>query len=206
LIQAQASAILGTYGAGSAPPFVNAGTVQNQGVEVDLNYELEPFDDFNLRLNYNITYLQNEVTNLPSGTDFIPGVGFSVGGNTATRFEEGFPIGYFIGFETDGVWQTAEEIASSSVQQPGAQPGDLKFVDQNGDGVISFGDDSDRTMIGSPNPDFIMGLNINANYKGFDLTASITSVIGNEIIRNYERQQPYANQLAYIQISALLIH
>jgi len=197
LIQAQASGILGTYGAGSAPPFVNAGTVRNQGVEFDFNYQLKPSDDFTLNFNYNFTYLKNEVTSLPAGTDFIPGVGFSVGGNTATRFEEGFPIGYFIGLETDGVWQTAEEIASSSVVQPDAQPGDLKFVDQNGDGVISFGDDSDRTMIGSPNPDFIMGLNINANYKGFDLTASITSVIGNEIIRNYERQQPYANQLAY---------
>ncbi|HET8859198.1 TonB-dependent receptor [Marivirga sp.] len=197
LIQAQASAILGTYGPGSAPPFVNAGTVQNRGVELDFNYEFRPTDDFSLNVNYNFTYLQNEVTELPAGTDFLPGVGFGVGGNTATRFEAGFPVGYFIGFETDGIWQTAEEIASSPVVQPEAQPGDLKFVDQNGDGVISFGDNSDRTMLGSPNPDFIMGLNLNARFKGFDLTANITSVIGNEIIRNYERQQPYANQLAY---------
>ncbi|WMN10872.1 TonB-dependent receptor [Marivirga salinae] len=197
LIQAQASAILGTYGAGSFPPFVNAGTVQNKGVELDFNYELRPSDDFSLNINYNFTYLQNEVTSLPAGTDFIPGVGFSVGGNTATRFEAGYPVGYFIGLETDGIWQTEEEIASSSVVQPDAQPGDLRYVDQNGDGVISFGDDTDRTIIGSPNPDFIMGLNLNAKYKGFDLTANITSLIGNEIIRNYERQQPYANQLAY---------
>jgi TonB-linked SusC/RagA family outer membrane protein len=191
------SATVGTGGAGTEPSFKNAGEVVNKGFELDLDYAFKPSKDFSFSVNYNFTYLQNEVTKVPGGVDFVPGTGFSVGGNVVTRLEQGFPIGYFIGYETDGIWQTAEEIASSPISQPGAQPGDFKYVDQNGDNEISFGDNSDRTMIGSPIPDFTMGLNVNANYKGIDLTANVTAVVGNEIIRNYERQQPYANQLAY---------
>jgi TonB-dependent starch-binding outer membrane protein SusC len=148
-------------------------------------------------MDYNVTFLHNEVTKVPDGFDFIPGAGFSVGGNVATRFQKGFPIGYFIGYQTDGIFQTAEEIASSPVVQQGAQPGDLRFVDQNGDGQINFGDDSDRTFVGSPIPDVIMGFNFGLDFKGFDLSANIFAALGQEIIRNYERQQPFANQLAY---------
>jgi TonB-linked SusC/RagA family outer membrane protein len=191
------SSTLGTGGAGTQNPIKNAGEVVNNGFELDLDYAFKPSKDLSFSVNYNFTYLQNEVTEVPPSVPFVPGAGFSVGGNVVTRLEQGFPIGYFIGYETDGIWQTAEEIASSPIAQPGAQPGDFKYVDQNGDNEISFGDNSDRTMIGSPIPDFTMGLNVNANYKGIDLTANVTAVVGNEIIRNYERQQPYANQLAY---------
>ena len=76
--------------------------------------------------------------------------------------------------------------------------GDLKFVDQNGDGVINFNDESDKVEIGSPIPDFTFGLNLNTRYMGFDFSANLYSAIGQEIIRNYERQQPYANQLNYV--------
>ena len=74
----------------------------------------------------------------------------------------------------------------------------LFFVDQNGDGVISFGDNDDKTYLGSPIPDFVMGFNFNLKFKGVDMSANIYSAIGQEIIRNYERQQPYANQLDYV--------
>lgn len=197
LFQPPASALIGTGGAGSAPPLINGGEVRNTGIELDLDYGIKTQSGFSLNLNYNVTYLKNEVTKIPDGIDFIPGTGFSVGGNTITRFQQGYPIGYYIGYETDGIWQSAEEIAASPVSQEGAQPGDFKFVDQNGDNVISFGDDSDRTMLGSSIPDFVMGFNVNAGYKGFDLLANVSATIGNELVRNYERQQPYANQLAY---------
>ncbi len=197
LFQPDVSAILGTYGAGSSPPIINGGNVKNTGVELDLGYTVRGNNGLTFSANYNITYLKNEVTKVPEGFNFIPGAGFSVGGAVATRFEKGYPIGYFIGYETDGIFQTAEEIASSDVVQPGAQPGDLRFVDQNGDGRITFGDDADRTMIGSPLPDFTMGLNLNAGYMGFDLSANMYAALGQEIIRNYERQQPYANMLSY---------
>ncbi|WP_439483136.1 SusC/RagA family TonB-linked outer membrane protein [Cyclobacterium plantarum] len=197
LFQPDVSALLGAYGPGGAPPVINAGDVLNRGVELELGYATNRQSGVNFTADYNVTFLKNEVTAVPQGFEFIPGAGFSVGGNVASRFQEGFPIGYFIGYQTDGIFQTQEEIISSPVVQPGAQPGDLRFVDQNGDGVISFGDDTDRTQIGSPIPDMVMGFNLTADFKGFDIGANVYAALGQEIIRNYERQQPFANQLSY---------
>ena len=142
--------------------------------------------------------IKNKVTSVPDGVDYLPGAYFGVGGTVATRFEEGFPIGYFHGYQTNGIFQSQEEIDASPVVQEGAKPGDLIFVDQNGDGMISFSDDSDKTMIGSAIPDFTMGLALNMRYKGFDLSTNIYATYGQEIIRNFERNQPYANQMAYM--------
>lgn len=136
--------------------------------------------------------------NTPEGIDYLPGAYFSVGGSVATRFEEGFPIGYFHGFQTNGIFQTQQQIDDSPVFQEGAQPGDLIFVDKNGDGEINFNDDSDKTQLGSPIPDFTMGLALTLKYKGFDFSANLYAALGQEIIRNFERQQPYANQLDYV--------
>lgn len=191
------SAVLGSYAAGGAPPVINGGDVENKGLELEFDYATNTASGWGISVGYNLTYLQNEVTQVPEGFDFIPGAAFSVGGNVATRFEEGYPIGYFFGYETDGIFQTAEEIANNPVNQPGAQPGDFRFVDQNGDGEINFGDNSDRTEIGSPIPDVTMGLNFKVDYKGIDLSANVYATLGQEIIRNYERFQPYANQMAY---------
>lgn len=196
LFQPEVSALLGSYGAGGIPPIINAGDVRNQGIELDLGYSVTSSNDVSFTVNYNLTYLKNEVTRVPDGFDFLPGANFGIGGGTATRFEKGFPIGYFIGHETNGIYQTAEEVAAGNAQE-GARPGDLRFVDQNGDGVISFGNDDDRVMLGSPIPDVVMGLNFSLNVKGFDLSATVYAALGQEIIRNYERQQPFANQLAY---------
>lgn len=197
LFQPDVSAVIGSYGPGSFPPVINGGDVRNRGLEFELEYFKRSKSGLNITVGYNLTYLQNEVTGVPAGFDFIPGAPFSVGGAVATRFQEGFPIGYFFGYQTAGIFQSAEEIASHPVNQPGAQPGDLIFVDQDGDGNISFSDNSDKTMIGSPIPDFTMGLNLRFEYKGFDLSANIYAALGQEIIRNYERQQPFANMLAY---------
>lgn len=197
LFQPDVSGVLGTYGPGGFPPFVNAGDVQNAGVELEFGYSTNPTKPFVFSTNFNTTYIKNKVLRVPDGVEFLPGASFGVGGNVATRFEEGFPIGYFIGFETDGIFQSQQEIDDAAVVQDGAKPGDLRYVDQNGDGKINFSDDSDRKMIGSPIPDFTFGLTLNARYKGFDLSANLYAAVGQEIIRNYERQQPYANQLDY---------
>ena len=197
LFQPDVSAILGSYGPGGSPPVINAGDVKNSGLELELSYGTSNTTGANFRFGYNVTFVKNEVTSVPEGFEFIPGAGFSVGGNIATRFEKGYPIGYFIGYQTDGIFQTQEEINSSPVVQPGAQPGDFRFVDQNGDGAINFGDDSDRSMIGSPIPKVVMGFNMNVDFKGFDLGANIYAALGQDIIRNYERQQTFANQLSY---------
>ena len=100
--------------------------------------------------------------------------------------------------ETDGIFQSQEEIDNANVVQAGAKVGDIRYKDQNGDGVISFNDDSDRTDLGSAIPDFTFGFNVGAEYKNFDFSMNVFSAVGQQIIRNYERQQPYANQLDYV--------
>jgi TonB-linked SusC/RagA family outer membrane protein len=198
LFQPDVTAILGSYGPGGYPPIINAGNVSNKGLEFELAYHLKKVKDFSADVNFNVTTLTNKVTKVPTGIDYIPGAAFSVGGDVATRFQEGYEIGYFFGYETAGVYQTQDEIDNATVVQDGAKPGDLIFVDQNGDGVINFNDDSDKTKLGSPIPDFTFGFSLNMKYKGFDVSAMIYSAIGQEIIRNFERQQPYANQLGYV--------
>jgi TonB-dependent starch-binding outer membrane protein SusC len=198
LFQPDVSAVLGSYGAGSTPPVINAGDVSNKGFEFELAYSTDRNKKLVFNTNFNVTTLSNKVVRTPDGVDFLPGAGFGVGGNIATRFEAGYPIGYFHGYETAGVFQTQAEIDASPVTQAGAKPGDLIFVDQNGDNVINFSDDSDKTMIGSPIPAATFGLTLGLSYKGFDFSANVFAAVGQEIIRNFERQQPYANQLNYV--------
>ncbi len=198
LFQPEVSALLGSYGPGGYPPIINAGDVSNKGFELELRYTTDPSEKFVTSFGYNFTTVANRVTGVPEGVDFLPGASFSVGGSVATRFEEGYEIGYFHGYQTAGIFQTQQEIDNHSVVQQGAEPGDFIFVDQNGDGTINFSDDSDKTFLGSPIPDFTMGFNLNMTYFNFDLSANIYSAIGHEIIRNFERQQPYANQLDYV--------
>lgn len=197
LFVADVSGVLGAYGAGGSPPVINAGDVRNSGFEFAINYKETIAKDLSISVGYNITTINNEVTRLPQGVDFIPAGAFGVGGGTATRMQVGYPIGYFFGYQTQGVYQSAEEVSERGVTQTFAQPGDLRFADRNGDGVVNFGNDSDRIMIGSPIPDMIMGLNFEVKFKGFDLSTLLFASVGNEILRNYERQLPLSNQLAY---------
>jgi TonB-linked SusC/RagA family outer membrane protein len=197
LFQPDVSAIIGAYGAGGSPPWINGGDVKNSGFEFLINYKDQIGEDFQFNIGYNLTTIRNRVTSMPSGKEFIESGSFGVGGSITSRMQTGFPLGYFYGFKTDGVYQTAEEVASRGVTQNGAQPGDLRFVDKDNSGSINFGDNSDKMMIGSPIPDVVMGLNLGFNFKGFDFSTTFYSSIGNDILRNYERQQPMANMLSY---------
>lgn len=198
LFQPDVSAILGSYGPGGYPPIINAGDVSNKGIELELGYAFETQTGFDFNSTFNITRVLNKVESVPEGVDYLPGASFGVGGSVATRFEEGFEIGYFHGYQMAGIFQTQEEIDNHPVYQEGAQPGDIIFVDQNGDGVINFNDDSDKTYLGSPIPDLTIGFSISMEYKNFDLSALLFASIGQEIIRNFERNQPFANQLDYV--------
>lgn len=198
LFQPDVSALLGSYGPGGYPPIINAGDVSNKGWEFELAYQSDRKNILQTNLNFNLTTINNKVVSVPEGIQYIPGAAFSVGGDVATRFQEGYEIGYFFGYQTAGVYQTQEEIDNAAVVQEGAQPGDLIFVDQNGDGKINFSDDSDKTYLGSAIPDLTMGFAFNFKLHGFDLSGNVYAALGQEIIRNYERQQPYANQLAYV--------
>ncbi|WP_037322125.1 TonB-dependent receptor [Salegentibacter sp. Hel_I_6] len=190
------SGIFGGGAPGSGAPTINAGTTRNEGLEFAINYKESIGDDFSYGIGYNATFLRNEVTEV-NGTEFLPGGQFGVGQPQPSRFQAGFPIGYFFGYETDGIFQTQAEVDAHPSQEAlgaAAAPGDLRFVDTNGDGVI---DVNDRTNIGDPIPTATMGFNINFNYKNFDFTAYTYASLGNDMVRNYERNQPNVNRHAY---------
>ena len=193
LLVPQVSGILGAAAPGSRPPIVNAGSVENKGFEFQIAYREDISDDFRFNISYNMTYLQNEVTFVSSDNGFVTGGSFGVGQEPPSRMEVGQPIGYFYGLKTDGVFQNEAEVASHATQT-NASPGDLRYVDTNNDGQI---DEDDRTYIGDPIAPWTMGLNLGMNYKRWDFGMYFFSSIGNEIVRNYERNQPLTNRSAY---------
>jgi hypothetical protein len=125
-----------------------------------------------------------------------------VGENLLTsRMEAGMPIGYFYGYKTNGIYQNQEEIDALDDASPNgtfhkdAGPGDLKFVDTNGDGKITA---DDKTYIGDPIADMTMGLNLGFNYKNIDFSASAFASLGNDMVRDYERKNLYSNKGTYV--------
>jgi TonB-dependent starch-binding outer membrane protein SusC len=197
LFQPDVSGIVGAYGPGGSPPFVNAGDVRNKGFEFHIGYTTDIGNDLKINIGYNLTTIRNEVTALPPGVEFYEYGQFGVGGSNATRMQVGQPLGAFYGYKTQGVYQNATEISERGVTQTGAQPGDLIFADLSKDGNISFSNDTDKTFLGSPIPDMTMGFTLGVNFKGFDFSTMLYASLGNEILRNYERQQPLANTLDY---------
>lgn len=192
------SGIFGTAAPGAAPPTANAGTVRNSGFEFSAGYRGMVGKDFSYQVNYNLTLLNNEVLEVNNGTGFVEGGSFGVGQPLPARMEVGLPIGYFYGYQTDGIFQSQAEVDAHPSQialGAEAQPGDIRYVDTNKDGAISS---ADRTNIGSPIPASIMGLNLTLKYKNFDFTAYAFASLGNEIVRNYERTQPNVNRMSYV--------
>lgn len=191
------SGILGTYGPGGQNPVANAGTVRNSGFELGINFKEKIGEEFNINVNYNVTFIKNEVLKVDNGTGFIDGGQFGLN-QTATRMEAGQPIGSFFGYQTDGLFQNQAEVdmhPSQIALGANAQPGDIRFVDVNGDGVI---DANDRTYIGDPIPDATMGLNLQLEYKGFDFVAYAFASLGNDMVRNYERNLTDVNRHSYM--------
>lgn len=190
LIIPQVSGILGIAAPGSSAPIVNAGTVDNSGFEFQIAYNKYVSEDFKYNVSYNFATLKNEVIFVSSDNGFVPGGSFGVGQDPPARMEVGRPIGYFYGLRTDGIFQNQAEIDVHAAQV-NAAPGDFRFVDINEDGKI---DSDDRTYLGDPIPDLTMGLNIGFNYKKFDFTGYVFASIGNDIVRNYERNQKLTNK------------
>lgn len=178
---------------GTAPiPTANIGTTKSSGVDLILTYNENVSRD--LRLNTAITFTtsKNMVTATnDDGTARIIGGGYFNGqSNNVTVFEKGFTPGYFYGYRTNGLFQSYDDI-SKAPTQTGAQPGDIRFVDVNGDGRISA---DDQTMIGNPFPDFTAGWNLNVSYKNLDFTAFTYASVGNDIYRAYERNANFTNK------------
>lgn len=163
-------------------PWVNAGSVNNRGFEVTVEYNGKVNSDFSYSISANMSTNRNRVKKL-GGTN-IPGTEVHQGGITYTMIEPGQPIGYYLGLKTDGIFQTQSEIDSyvgknGKPIMPDAEPGDLKFVDVNGDGVV---DADDRVKIGNPHPSVTYGFTLAANYKGFDISAFFQGVAGNDVL------------------------
>ncbi|MDT0553430.1 SusC/RagA family TonB-linked outer membrane protein [Urechidicola vernalis] len=192
------SGIVGVNGPGGASPTINAGVVRNSGFEFAVTYKDDFSDDFSLNTSFNITTLDNEVLEVNNSTGFLEGGSFGVGQPAPSRMEVGYPIGYFYGYKTYGIFQNEAELFQHPSQLSlGAEaaPGDLRYVDLNEDGVI---DANDRTYLGDPIPDVTMGFNISLNYKDLDFVSYVFASVGNEMVRNYERALSDVNRLNYV--------
>ncbi|MCD9575796.1 SusC/RagA family TonB-linked outer membrane protein [Flavobacterium soyae] len=192
------SGINGTGAPGASAPTLNAGSVRNKGFEFAIDYKDKFSDAFSFSVGYNVTFLKNEVLEVNNGTGFIEGGAFGVGQPAPSRMEIGKPLGYFYGYKTDGIFQNQAEVDAHPSQLAlgaNAAPGDLRFVDVNGDGVI---DTKDKTNIGDPIPDATMGFNLQLNYKNLDFAVYTFASVGNDMVRNYERTLSDANRLNYV--------
>lgn len=178
--------------AGAEAPWINGGSVVNTGVELVISYNNRVNDDFSYNFNVNGAYNKNEVGSIPTGDGIIHGPTNQLWDNSLEFFraQDGYPLGYFWGYKTAGVFQTQEEInnyvdADGNQIQPTAQPGDLIFVDTDGVNGIT---ENDKVEIGDPNPDFTYGFSFGANYKAWDFSLQANGVAGNQIVQSYRNQ------------------
>ncbi len=179
-----------------APPFVsgtyesvsfNTGTLQNRGIDLGSNAKVLSTKSINWTAGAVLSAYKNKVISLGLSAPLDGGFARITGGSLRTT--QGLPANYFYGFVTEGIFQSYEEIANHAVQTPGTDPttstapGDIKFKDLNGDGVIN---DQDRTNIGNANPNFTYGLTNTVTYKNLELTVFLQGSAGNKVL-NFTR-------------------
>lgn len=164
---------------------INGGSIRNWGEEFSATWNERLSNDLSVNIGGNITFLKNKVLSLSE--DLPTGVlqrAFFNNGSAISRTEAGMPIGYFYGYVVEGIFQTYADVLKSPVQSAVGSygPGDFKFKDVNGDGVITA---DDRTMIGNPTPKFTYGASVNVNYKNISLAVDMGGVYGNQIFRTW---------------------
>ncbi|MBR8533987.1 TonB-dependent receptor [Carboxylicivirga sediminis] len=180
------------YAGYDGSPYVNAGNVENKGFEIDLGYRGKIGSDLKFALNVNASHVKNEVTDLGGGQPIYGGSVSLVG--SVTRTMEGLPIGSFYGYEVEGVFQTDEEVANSPQSADPIGAGDFRFKDQwtdkDNDGVLEEPDGvidaNDRTMIGNPIPDLFYGINLDLEYKNWDMSVFFQGIQGNDIFNGFK--------------------
>ena len=191
--------ILSVYGLNA--PYVNGGDVENKGIEIGLNWNDHIGNDFTYGVNFNLAYNKNEVTKINNGEGIIHGPGSVLiqGSDEVFRAQVGEPIGFFYGMKTAGVFQNQEEINAwkakytDNIHGGNPQPGDLIFVDTDGNNIIDL---NDRCNIGDPHPDFTAGMSINLGYKGFDFSATAAGAFGHQILRSTNNDSNMADNLS----------
>lgn len=181
----------------------NVGSVKNNGFEFSVDYR-DNSHDFKYGINVNLTTVKNKIERLSPGKDAVANLqslDFPTTGNTSwavfSMSKVGGSIGEFYGFQTDGIIQNQAEIDALNANArrlnqddnvwyiaSGTAPGDRKFIDQNGDGVIT---DADRVSLGSPLPKFYGGINFSGEYKGFDFNLFFNYSVGNKILNFVKR-------------------
>ena len=182
---------------GTGAPYVNGGDIRNSGYEILLSWNDNIGSDFSYGLSTTFTHNKNIVTRLANSEGIIHGGSNAIAQNTAElyRIQVGYPIGYFWGYEMDGIIQNEQQRqeyldkyfggdASKSFQKNDIQPGDVMFIDRNGDQKI---DESDKTMIGDPNPDYTVGLSLYLQYKGFDFNLNGYGSFGQQVAKSYRQ-------------------
>ena len=191
---------------------VNKGEITNKGIELSLNTDLISNQDLTLSFGGNIGINKTKITDLssqPLDEFYVDGIAeerrFYFGSEVtrsnlfrypANVFVEGEETSLFYGLETDGIYQTGEALPE--VFGNLAVPGDVKIIDQNGDGIIDL---NDRTFIGNPNPDFIYGFNFNLTYKRLSANILFNGVYGNDIANGNLLQLNNAEGLTYLNIA-----
>lgn len=185
--------------AGTAGPIINGGDVKNTGVELGLTWNDNIGRDFTYSVGANFAYNHNEVGSIPTEDGIIHGNTNQIYQNAEEfyRAENGHAIGYFWGYRTAGIFQSKQDIdswiaAGNGVMQANVQPGDVKYVDINRDGMI---DAKDKTDLGNGLPKYTFGFNIMLGWKGFDLGLNATGAAGFKIAQSY--RNPNAAQANY---------
>lgn len=171
--------ILLTTGNDGGNPIANGATMQNRGVEISLSYKQAINDDLNFNASVNFTKLRNRLVSLGNGLNR------SIQGITITTVGE--PVGMWYLLKTDGLFQSQAEIddyrsSNGTIIMPYAKPGDIRFVDYNDDGQIT---EQDKHVVGNPWPKFEMGLNLGADYKGFDFSMNWIGSFGADVYSGY---------------------
>lgn len=159
----------------NAAMWLNTGSMENKGWEVSLSYMSRNYGDFSWNGSVNVGQYRNKLLKLNSRQNFIGG---------DQRLIPGQPMGVYYGYVCDGIFQSKEEVANHA-EQSGAAPGRLIYRDLDGNGVI---DENDRCIIGDPNPDLSMGLNLTFKYKGFSLDMFFAGDFGFDIQNHMKRQ------------------
>jgi TonB-linked SusC/RagA family outer membrane protein len=172
-----------------SPPAANLANMTNSGIELELGWR-KSIGNFRIGLNGNFSYLKNEVTYIQRGLKYTDSgsAGFQGSGYGITRTLVGKPYNSFYGFKTMGIFQNQEEINSytgaNGLVQPNAKPGDFKWADIDGNGVI---DGNDRTYLGNPIPKYTFGGTLNLAYKGFDFMIFTQGAAGNKVFNGLRR-------------------
>ena len=183
---------MGILGANASS--INGGAVRNSGVELSFTWN-DNIGDFRYSVGLNGSYNKNNVLYINNADGIIHGEKKIISENVAKedgfRAEPGFPIGYFLGIASEGIFQTQKQIDDYNAAgyafmngYENAQPGDVIWIDQNGDGVY---DEKDCVEIGNPHPDFTAGFNISLQWKGIDFSVNGSGAFGQQVMQSYRQ-------------------